>query len=192
MGKDATQIRSEIEATRAQMGDTVEAIGFKADVPARVRDDVSNRIESVKGTIADAVSGSKKKARGTGKRVAKRASDAVDNSQHAVGDAAASTKNAAGLALENPIGLAIGALALGFLGGLLIPTSDVERERIGPLRDAIGNRAQNAVAEAVDAGKTIVSETIASVADAAQQRGREIVDHAVSSVPTIEAAPAAP
>jgi hypothetical protein len=160
MGKDATQIRSEIEATRAQMGDTV--------VPARVRDDVSNRIESVKGTIADAVSGSKKKTRGTAKRVAKRASDAVDNSQHAVGDAVASTKNAAGMALENPIGLAIGALALGFLGGLLIPTSDIERKRIGPLRDEISNRAQTAVAEAVDAGKTIASETIASVADAAQ------------------------
>ena len=179
MGKDATQIRSEIEATRAQMGDTVEAIGFKADVPARVRDDVNNRIESVKGTIADAVTGSKKKARGTAKRVANRAANAVGDSQQAVGDAVVTTKNAAGMALENPIGLALGALALGFLGGLLIPTTDIERQRIGPIRNEISNRAQTAVAEAVDAGKTIVSETIASVTDAAQQHGREIVDHAL-------------
>jgi hypothetical protein len=183
MGKDATQIRNEIEATRAQMGDTVEALGYKADVPARVRDDVSNRIESVKETISDAVTGSKKKARGTAKRVAKRAVASIDDSRDTIGNSVTATKRAAGIARENPLGLAIGALAFGFLGGLLIPISDIERERIGPLREKIGDRAQGAVAEAVDAGTTIATETLASVVDSAQQHGREIAQHAVAGTP---------
>jgi uncharacterized protein DUF3618 len=34
------EIRQDIERTRAQLGDTVEALAHKADVPARVRDKV--------------------------------------------------------------------------------------------------------------------------------------------------------
>jgi Protein of unknown function (DUF3618) len=33
MGQDPDEIRQEIEQTRAEMGETVEAIGYKADVP---------------------------------------------------------------------------------------------------------------------------------------------------------------
>ena len=33
MGKDSSEIRREIEETRARMGDTVEALSYKADVP---------------------------------------------------------------------------------------------------------------------------------------------------------------
>src|SRR5450631_114412 len=55
MGKDASTIRQEIEQTRERMGDTVEALAYKTDVPARVKDSVNERIESVKGTIGDVV-----------------------------------------------------------------------------------------------------------------------------------------
>ncbi len=36
MGKDSSEIRREIEETRARMGDTVEALSYKADVPAQI------------------------------------------------------------------------------------------------------------------------------------------------------------
>ena len=183
MGQDATQIRSEIEATRARMGDTVDAIGYKADVPARVRDDINQRIESVKGTIGDAVTGSKKAVRGTVRQASNAAGDALDESRDRVGDAAETTRRTASMALENPLGLALGALALGFLGGLLIPVSDVERRSIQPIGDEIAGRAQTAVSEAVDAGKSILNETLTSAAASAQQHGKEIAQHAVAGTP---------
>jgi ElaB/YqjD/DUF883 family membrane-anchored ribosome-binding protein len=46
--KDPEQIREEIEATRQELGDTVEALAYKADVKARVR----NKIESTKESAA--------------------------------------------------------------------------------------------------------------------------------------------
>ena len=41
MGEDPQAIREEIEATRDQMGDTIEAIGYKTDVKARAKESVS-------------------------------------------------------------------------------------------------------------------------------------------------------
>jgi ElaB/YqjD/DUF883 family membrane-anchored ribosome-binding protein len=44
--KDPDQIRDEIEETRREMGDTVEALAAKADVKARVKDKVGATKES--------------------------------------------------------------------------------------------------------------------------------------------------
>ncbi len=38
MGEDAQAIRAEIAATREQMGETADAIAYRADVKARTRD----------------------------------------------------------------------------------------------------------------------------------------------------------
>jgi ElaB/YqjD/DUF883 family membrane-anchored ribosome-binding protein len=45
-GKDPEQIREEIEETRRELGDTVEALAAKADVKTRVRDKVESTKES--------------------------------------------------------------------------------------------------------------------------------------------------
>jgi ElaB/YqjD/DUF883 family membrane-anchored ribosome-binding protein len=44
--QDPEQIRAEIEATRQELGDTVEALAGKADVKARVRDKIDATKES--------------------------------------------------------------------------------------------------------------------------------------------------
>jgi len=44
--KDPEQIRDEIEATRREMGDTVEALAYKADVKARMREKIGSTKES--------------------------------------------------------------------------------------------------------------------------------------------------
>jgi hypothetical protein len=41
------ELRQDIERTRAQLGDTVEALAHKADVPARVKDKVHDTKETV-------------------------------------------------------------------------------------------------------------------------------------------------
>src|SRR6202012_6228152 len=45
--KDPAQIREEIEATRRELGDTVEALAAKTDVKAHVRD----RVEQTKASL---------------------------------------------------------------------------------------------------------------------------------------------
>jgi uncharacterized protein DUF3618 len=48
--KDPEQIRAEIEATRQELGDTVEALAAKADVKAHARE----RIERTKASLPSA------------------------------------------------------------------------------------------------------------------------------------------
>jgi Protein of unknown function (DUF3618) len=49
------QLRHEIEATRAQLGDTVEALAHKADVKSRMRDTLDEKKHAVADKVHDAV-----------------------------------------------------------------------------------------------------------------------------------------
>lgn len=51
---DPEQLRQEIEATREQMGDTVEALAAKADVKARAQEKVQETKETVAEKIQEA------------------------------------------------------------------------------------------------------------------------------------------
>ena len=52
MGETPDDIREDIEDTRARMGDTVEAIGYKADVPSRMKESVAEKKDSLLGSIS--------------------------------------------------------------------------------------------------------------------------------------------
>lgn len=180
MGQDPREIRAEIEQTRARMGDTAEALAYKADVPARMKDAVNDRIETVRGTVSDVVDSVKSTVTGTGGKVgsalgeARRRAGSVHVPSVDLPDV--DVRGAArrvGMAVENPLGLALGGLALGLLAGLLLPTTDLERERIGPLRDELLDRAQTAGSDAIVHGRAIVEETVQSVAASAQSAARE-------------------
>lgn len=49
--REPDAIRADIEATRKRIADTAEALSYKADVPARVKNDVANRVEAVKAVF---------------------------------------------------------------------------------------------------------------------------------------------
>jgi hypothetical protein len=189
MGQDATQIRREIEETRARMEETVEAIGYKADVPSRVRDNVNERIESVKGSIGDALGDARDAVLGTAQSISDSTADSLSTLQDRTNDGVQSTRRGASMALENPLGLAIGGLAVGLLAGLLIPISDAEREKLGPIRDDVASRAQTAVTEAVEAGKTILTDAAGTVAQSAQEQGAKIAQRAVAGTPLDSSSP---
>jgi hypothetical protein len=52
MGQDPDAIREDIEQTRADMSETVEAIGYKADVPSRAKDKVSQTVDNMKNKVS--------------------------------------------------------------------------------------------------------------------------------------------
>jgi hypothetical protein len=146
MGQDPGAIRQDIEHTRERMGDTVEALGYKADVPTRTKDAVSSRVESVKSKVSGSTPDGGEMKRGA--------------------------RQAAGMAQENPLGLAIGATAVGFVAGLLIPSTRVEDEKIGPLADDVKSRARETGQEVVERGKEVAQQAAQSARETAEETGR--------------------
>lgn len=147
MGKDTSDIRAEIAEARADLGDTVDALAYKSDVKARVSDAVDERVGAVKQRVADTIETVKGNISGAVSSGSERAG--------ALQDQAATT-------FGNPLGLVGGAFALAFLAGLFVPVTDIERRRVGPLRDAMMDKAQDAAHDAIEQGKQMVSEAAAS------------------------------
>jgi ElaB/YqjD/DUF883 family membrane-anchored ribosome-binding protein len=143
MGQDTGQIRQDIEETRGRMGETVEALGYKADVPGRAKEAVSGRVNSVKEKISGATPDS--------------------------GEVKQGARRAKGIAQENPLGLAIGALAVGFVGGLLIPSTRVEDEKIGPMADQVKEKAKETGQEAMERGKEAARQATDTAKETMQQ-----------------------
>jgi ElaB/YqjD/DUF883 family membrane-anchored ribosome-binding protein len=143
MGKDPSEIREEIEQTRGDMGETVETLGHKADVKTRVKDRIT----------------------GAGSRVGDATPDADQVKQGA--------KRAAGVAQENPIGLAIGSVAVGFVAGMLMPTTRVEDEKLGPMADQVKERVKETGQEALERGKDVVQDAAEGAKETAQESGEK-------------------
>jgi ElaB/YqjD/DUF883 family membrane-anchored ribosome-binding protein len=146
MGEDPNAIRAGIERTRAEMGDTVEALGYKADVKSRAKDRISETKDKLTGKASDV---------------------APDGRQ---------VKRAAGVAQENPLGLAIGGVAVGFIAGLLVPTSRVEDEKIGPMADQVKDQIKETGQEAMERGKDVAQQAAQSAKETAQEAGQQHAD----------------
>jgi Protein of unknown function (DUF3618) len=165
MGQDPDAIRQDIEQTRAEMSETVEAIGYKADVPSRAKDAVSEKVENVKSAVSGTATRAKEAVTGT----ASRAGDATPSR----GQVKQAGRRAAGLAKENPLGLAIGAAALGFLAGLAVPSTRVEDERLGPVADQVKEKVKETGQEAVDRGKQVAQEVASTATETAKEKTQE-------------------
>jgi Protein of unknown function (DUF3618) len=188
MGQDPDAIRQDIAQTRAEMSETVEAVGYKADVPSRAKEKVSEKMDSVKSKVSDTAARAKEAVAGT----ASRAGDVASGTAGRVSDATPSggqvkqqAKRTAGIARENPLGLAIGATAIGFLAGLAVPSTRVEDERLGPVADQVKDKVRETGQEALDRGKQVAQEVASSAADTAkdktQQHGQGLADSAKQS-----------
>jgi hypothetical protein len=141
------------------MGDTVEAIGYKTDVKSRAKDSVQEKIGGVRGRITGV------------KQSAPSGDDVKEGAQKAVS-----------VAESNPIGLGVAALAGGFLIGMLIPSTKVEDEKLGPVATQVKDQAKETASEAVDRGKQVAQEAAASAADTAKEQGQQQAEELKSSV----------
>ena len=154
MGKDPSEIREEIEQTRGEMGETVEALAYKADVKTRAKENIAGKRDRVM-----------EKVTGTGSRVGQPTPDTDEVKQRA--------KRAAGIAQENPLGLALGSVAVGFIVGMLVPSTRVEDEKIGPMADQVKERAKETGQEALERGKEVAQDAAQSAKETAQQSGQK-------------------
>jgi len=154
MGEDPGRIRQQIEETRSEMGETVDALAYKADVKERAKDSLAEKKDRAVESIAHT-------------------KDRLMSTSPSPDEMKEGARKAGSLAQENPIGLALGGVAVGFLAGMAIPATRVEDERIGRVADQAKEKAREAGQETVDRGKVVIQETAQTAAETAREKGSE-------------------
>jgi hypothetical protein len=167
VGETSDDIREDIEQTRGRMGETVEAIGYKTDVKSRMKDNIAEKKEAVVSRVTGAMPDSQQMKSGARK---------------------------VGISKQNPLGLGIAAVAAGFVVGTLLPSTNMEDEKLGEMSDQVGEKAREAGQEALDRGKEVAREAVGTAketvnektSDAAQEMASSLRDKAqeVGSTPT--------
>ena len=165
MGEEPDRIRAEIEQTRAEMTETVDALGYKADVKTRAKENLQDKRDSAKERIVDV----KDKIVGAGESVTSTVGEKTPDAG-AVKDRA---KRGASVAQENPLGLAIGAVAVGFVAGMVIPATRVEDEKLGEASDTVIDKVMETGQEALEHGKQVAQDAVQSAQETVKKSGPE-------------------
>ena len=163
MGEDPSVIRAEIAQTRQRVGDEVDALSYKTDVGARASDFVEEKKEAVRSKV----------------------SGAKDVVTRPLPDSRAMKRGATHLrdtAESNPVGLAVGGLAVGFVLGTLLPGTRMENERIGDLSDRVVDAAKDTAGEAVERGKQVAQDAVGAAVGTAKDSGREQGDELATTL----------
>jgi hypothetical protein len=164
MGETPDDIREDIEETRARMGDTVEAIGYKADVPSRMKESVAEKKDSLLGSIGDGAGA----VAGKADALVSRVGGAVPH-----GDQVREGAAKVGFTRENPLGLAVAGVAAGFVIGTLLPKTKVENEKLGEMSDELTGKVKEAGQEALDRGKSVAQDALQAAGETVQERGHD-------------------
>jgi len=155
MGQGTGEIRQGIEETRARVGDEVEALSYKTDVGARLDDYVDDKKEAVVSRVRSAT--------GT---VTSAASAVVPSNRR--------LRSMRDSAERNPLGLVVGGTAVGFLVGLLVPSTRVEDEHIGEMASELKDTAREAGQDALERGKDVAQSALETVKEEGTQHTREL------------------
>lgn len=194
MGKSASEVRSDIEDTRRDMSDTIDAIADRAS-PRRmvqrrgqrvaagwrsVRERVMGRAESAYGATADRAGGLPDAAR--------EAASTVTDTAHAVPDKVREQTQG------NPLAAGIVAFGAGMLVASLLPPSEAERRaaaqlraKAEPLQDEVaqagrqvGNDVKSAALEGIEQVKGTASDAAANVQAEVKSSAQQVGDQARS------------
>ena len=181
---------------RERIGERIDALSYKADVPARVGDSLAEKRDSLVDRVKGLMPGSSQKTSG-GETVmgqAQQASGKVkEQAQQAQGrvkglisrgterapsreDLKQQAQRARGMVQENPLGLAVGAAAAGFLLGLLLPSTRTEDEKLGQVADTVKAKAAETGQEALERGKQVAQDVAQSAQQTAKESGSQHAD----------------
>jgi Protein of unknown function (DUF3618) len=156
VGQEPDRIRAEIEQTRADMTDTVDALGYKADVPSRAKEKIVGVKDKVAGGTPDTEQVKRKARQG------------------------------ANMAQENPLGLAIGSVAVGFIAGMLIPSTRVEDEKLGEASDTVIEKVKETGQEALEHGKQVAQDAAQTAKESGQEHAQQVKDSAQQSAQDVK------
>jgi hypothetical protein len=158
------------------MSDTVDAIGYRADVKTRAKDSIVEKKDAVVGKAGDLVD------KVTGAVPSPGFVPGREDVKSGAHQAKQLGKRGVSVAQSNPIGLAIGAVAVGFLVGTALPSTTTEDERMGELADDVKERAAVVGREAVDRGKAVAQDVADTAKDAVQEAAQSVSETAQERV----------
>src|SRR4030095_7130686 len=122
---DPDVIRNDIERTRRELGQDVDALADKVN-PAKAAQRQTDKVRRAATRLKDRVMGT--------------ASDVVDSTQSAVGQAgdavADAPRKVASATQGTPVAVGLMAFGVGLLAAALIPASKVEQEAADKVKDA--------------------------------------------------------
>lgn len=165
MSNDPDQIRREIERTRSDLSDNVNALGDKVN-PGSIAKRQVGRVKGAATSVKEAVLGSDSDPRNTG--AAGTVGDAVTGAPNAVARKAQGSPIAAGL-------IAFGA---GLLVSSLLPASKVEQQAAEKVKDT----AQPMVDDLTDTAKEVAGH----LKEPAQQAIEEVKSTATDAAATVK------
>ncbi len=176
---DAERQRREIEATRADMGRTLETLEDRVS-PTRIKERQTERIRGRWDRVRGSVMGSSDHGSSSGQGRAEEAKDAVQNAPDKVEEATRGNPLAAGL-----IAAGIGALA-----GSLFPASGAERRLASELRDEfeepLRSELQHAGQEMTDELRDHAQHSAEQVKSTAQDAAETTKQDAQSSAESLQ------
>ena len=148
MDQERNEVR-EVDDARRRVAEDVRNVAENANVVERAKETAHNKMDDVRGTVSERVRQAREKLE-----------DARDKMQNMT-------------PTENPLGMLIAGLAVGFLIGLALPVTRFESERIGPIAQDMKEKARQTGSEVVRRGSEVIKETIEASRDAATNSIRE-------------------
>jgi hypothetical protein len=143
----------------------VDALGYKADVKTRAKENLTDKKDSVKESIV----GVKDKIVGAGDSATSTVGEKTPDAQEVKYKA----RRAASVAQQNPLGLALGSVAVGVLAGMLIPSTRVEDEKLGEMSDNVIEKVKETGQEALEHGKQVAQDAAQAAKETAQDSGQQ-------------------
>ncbi len=185
MSSNPADIRSQIETTRANLSDDVDALAYQAS-PSHIAERQVEKVKASGSRLLDRVLGSAEDVR-----------EAAGDKLDAMGDAVSDVPDSARRRTQgNPLAAGMVAFGLGLLVAAAFPPSDKERElavdikeKAQPLSDEVTDAAKDVAntlsepaSQAVDALKDSASESVQNVKDEAKDATSDVRDVARDNV----------
>src|SRR3954452_8082654 len=104
---------------------------------------------------------------------------AYNDEKHAAGGKVGRLKDTA---KRNPLGLAIGGAAAGFVAGLLIPSTRLEDKQMGEMSDKVIDAAKDTASDALESGKQVAQQATGSAKEQSQDLASNLQERAQESL----------
>jgi ElaB/YqjD/DUF883 family membrane-anchored ribosome-binding protein len=153
MDQERDQIR-EVEDARQRVASDVRSVAENANVVDRAKETVQSKMDDTKSKMSGRISDARDRLQS--------ARDSMQRSMSSMANNAGNMNP-----MENPIGMLLAGLAVGFLIGLALPVTRFESERFGPITDDVKDRMRQAGSEVMRRGSEVIKETIDAGREAA-------------------------
>jgi Protein of unknown function (DUF3618) len=172
MGKSASEVKAEIEDTRQDMSETIDAIADRTS-PRRIIDRRRRRMANGWRTVRERVMGRAQSAGGTASDHARNLSGSARDTAGSVIDTARGVPGTVSEQTQgNPIAAGLMAFGAGLLIASLVPPSEPEQQLAGTLKD----QTQPLQDELTQAGQQVVEDVKSTARHGADQVKQRAAD----------------